>query len=264
MMGLPSASTLRRRGADSLQTFGFVFAGLEAVHLVNREMDRYLDFLKLHRGHALTLSGDNGSEEMRGMPQWSAANEPADPPRAGAAYVEAYYGVFCQRCSLASASKEKDHLRRFKPTILTREAVRCFLNQAGSRVDDEIYRAGPLSIPDLESVSLFMQGHRQHEMRVQLLRTAENRLAFLPKIAPPAVAPPSGKARRFEMGEGMSRKFWRIWLDGCRLNVHFGRVGAAGQMRTRVYTERAIAEYWMNSAIGKKKLEGYAKVRDRR
>jgi DNA ligase 1 len=86
--------------------------------------------------------------------------------------------------------------------------------------------------------------------------------------APPAPAPPaappkpsgataSGAARRFELSEGGSSKFWEIEVDGARHTVRYGRLGTAGQAKTKDFADAALALRDAEKLIAEKTAKGY-------
>ena len=77
-------------------------------------------------------------------------------------------------------------------------------------------------------------------------------------VAPPPVTPatppspaagpddraggaPPAPARRFELVEGNTSKFWEVSVCGCEVTVRYGRIGAAGQARTKVLADEEAA-----------------------
>jgi predicted DNA-binding WGR domain protein len=76
------------------------------------------------------------------------------------------------------------------------------------------------------------------------------------KPAPaPAVVADSG-ARRFEM----DGKFWEISVDGASHTVRFGKVGAAGQEKTKGFDNEAAAQKDAEQLIKEKTGKGYEEV----
>jgi DNA ligase-1 len=83
--------------------------------------------------------------------------------------------------------------------------------------------------------------------------------------APKAVAPtppaPSakqeGSARRFELSEGGSSKFWEIQVEGSQHTVRFGRLGTAGQAKTKAFADAAGAARDAAKLIAEKTAKGY-------
>jgi DNA ligase-1 len=70
----------------------------------------------------------------------------------------------------------------------------------------------------------------------------------------------SGGARRFELEEGSSSKFWEIELDGSDLTTRWGRIGSNGQSKTKAFAspEKARAEH--DKLIAEKTGKGYSPV----
>lgn len=63
--------------------------------------------------------------------------------------------------------------------------------------------------------------------------------------------------RCFEFVEGKSRKFWEVWVDGCDLTTHWGRIGANGQTKSKTFAtpEKAQAEH--DKLVAEKLAKGY-------
>jgi DNA ligase-1 len=53
-------------------------------------------------------------------------------------------------------------------------------------------------------------------------------------------APPA-PARRFELVEGKTSKFWKVSVCCCEVTVRYGRIGAEGQARTKVLADEEAA-----------------------
>ena len=77
-------------------------------------------------------------------------------------------------------------------------------------------------------------------------------------VAPPPVTPatppspaagpderaggaPPVPARRFELVEGNTSKYWEVSVCGCEVTVRYGRIGAEGQARTKVLADEEAA-----------------------
>lgn len=67
-------------------------------------------------------------------------------------------------------------------------------------------------------------------------------------------------ARRFEFVEGKSSKFWEIVRAGNNVTVHFGRIGAAGQTKTKTFADETAAQAHMDKLIEEKEGKGYTEV----
>lgn len=52
--------------------------------------------------------------------------------------------------------------------------------------------------------------------------------------------------RRFELVEGGSSKFWEVWTQGSELLVRFGRIGTAGQIKSKALGDAAAAALVLN------------------
>jgi DNA ligase-1 len=94
-----------------------------------------------------------------------------------------------------------------------------------------------------------------------------------PPPAPPQAAPvaqvaapikteaaSSGK-RSFEYIEGKSSKFWEIEAHGTELTTRWGRIGSAGQSKTKAFADEAAAAAAAAKLIAEKTAEGYVERR---
>ncbi len=68
-------------------------------------------------------------------------------------------------------------------------------------------------------------------------------------------APPS--ARRFELVEGSSSKFWEVARDGCSVTVRYGRIGTDGQAKTKDFASEDQARRYADGLIEEKIAKGY-------
>lgn len=79
-----------------------------------------------------------------------------------------------------------------------------------------------------------------------------------PKPAAPETAVRSG-ARRFELVDGGSAKFWEVSVEDCTYTVRYGRIGAAGQTKTKTAASpeaaRAEADKLAAAKVGKGYVE---------
>ena len=66
--------------------------------------------------------------------------------------------------------------------------------------------------------------------------------------------------RRFELVEGSSSKFWEIALDGSAVTVRFGRIGTAGQSKTKTFASDGEARREHDKLVKEKTGKGYAEV----
>lgn len=64
--------------------------------------------------------------------------------------------------------------------------------------------------------------------------------------------------RRFEFVEGGSSKFWEIEVQGQGHTVRFGRIGTAGQAKTKSFANEAAAQADAEKLIAEKLRKGYA------
>ncbi len=83
------------------------------------------------------------------------------------------------------------------------------------------------------------------------------------KAAKPDPAEPAakkGKARRFEMVEGTSSKFWEVEVIGSVLRVRFGKIGTDGQQKDKKLASSADAQKEADKLIREKTGKGYEEV----
>jgi DNA ligase-1 len=89
-------------------------------------------------------------------------------------------------------------------------------------------------------------------------------VAFVParKAAAPVPAPspaPAGssKKRRFELSDGSANKFWEVEVHGVEQIVRFGRIGTAGQTKTKSFSDEAAARAASDALVAEKVAKGY-------
>lgn len=82
-----------------------------------------------------------------------------------------------------------------------------------------------------------------------------------PAVDDPTTPPPPSGARHFEFIGGSSRKFWEVSVDGANLVVRYGRIGSAGQSRTKPCADPAAARAQADRLIAEKLAEGYSESR---
>lgn len=81
--------------------------------------------------------------------------------------------------------------------------------------------------------------------------------------APVAVAPAAtatATARRFELVDGGSAKFWEVAREGCEVVVRYGRIGSAGQAKAKTFADEAAASRHAEGLIGEKIGKGYVEI----
>jgi predicted DNA-binding WGR domain protein len=66
--------------------------------------------------------------------------------------------------------------------------------------------------------------------------------------------------RRFELEENKSSKFWEIELEGSEHTVRYGKIGTAGQSKTKSFDSDAKAQASCEKLIGQKQKKGYSEV----
>jgi len=63
--------------------------------------------------------------------------------------------------------------------------------------------------------------------------------------------------RTFEFSEGTSNKFWNIELNGASLTTTYGKIGSAGQSKTKDFDDEAKARKEYDKLIKEKTGKGY-------
>jgi DNA ligase-1 len=66
-----------------------------------------------------------------------------------------------------------------------------------------------------------------------------------------------GEARRFELVDGKSSKFWEVSLRGSEMEVRFGRIGSDGQTKTKSFSSPDEAAREADELIAEKTGKGY-------
>ncbi len=67
-------------------------------------------------------------------------------------------------------------------------------------------------------------------------------------------------ARRFELSEGTSNKFWEVDVAGARMTVRFGRIGTDGQTKVKSFASAALAKEAAARLVAEKMGKGYAEA----
>jgi DNA ligase-1 len=76
-------------------------------------------------------------------------------------------------------------------------------------------------------------------------------------VAGAASAASAAKPRHFEFVEGNSSKFWEITRSGCDVTTHWGRIGTAGQSKTKTFADEAAAAKEYDKLVEEKTSKGY-------
>jgi DNA ligase-1 len=74
---------------------------------------------------------------------------------------------------------------------------------------------------------------------------------------PTAAATASGGPRYFEFVDEKSSKFWEITWGGCELTTRWGRIGAAGQSKTKTFADESAATAAAEKLLEEKIADGY-------
>ncbi|MFY0534336.1 WGR domain-containing protein [Nannocystis pusilla] len=67
-------------------------------------------------------------------------------------------------------------------------------------------------------------------------------------------------ARRFEMEEGGSRKFWEIAIEGHTVTVRYGRIGTDGQTKVKQHGTPEEAAKDAAKLVAEKTKKGYVEA----
>lgn len=67
---------------------------------------------------------------------------------------------------------------------------------------------------------------------------------------------------RYELVEGSASKFWEVAVTGDELTVRFGRIGTAGQTKTKTFADAAAAQREHDKLVREKTGKGYGLVDD--
>lgn len=63
--------------------------------------------------------------------------------------------------------------------------------------------------------------------------------------------------RRFEFVGGSSAKFWEVSCAGCEMTTRWGRIGSAGQSKTKTFADESAGAAAADKLIGEKLADGY-------
>jgi len=87
----------------------------------------------------------------------------------------------------------------------------------------------------------------------------------VPVSVPTPTPVPSGGAtmaatakRYFEFIDGDSKKFWEIWMDGKDVTTNWGKIGTAGQTKTKPFADEAKAKKEYDKLLAEKTGKGYS------
>jgi DNA ligase-1 len=78
-----------------------------------------------------------------------------------------------------------------------------------------------------------------------------------PTVVVESTAATAGKARYFEFEDDKSSKFWEVSQSGAEMTTRWGRIGAAGQSKTKAFADAAAAASQMAKLIAEKTADGY-------
>ncbi|WP_337173930.1 DNA ligase [Paludisphaera sp.] len=76
----------------------------------------------------------------------------------------------------------------------------------------------------------------------------------------PTTVTATASARRFELVDGGSAKFWEVARDGCEVVVRYGRIGSTGQAKAKTFADEAAASRHVAGLIEEKTGKGYVEV----
>lgn len=81
------------------------------------------------------------------------------------------------------------------------------------------------------------------------------------KAAKPSAPAKNGKARRFELVDGTSSKFWEIRLEGTSFTTTYGKIGTSGQSTTKSWPSPDKARTEHDKLVAEKTKKGYRETR---
>jgi DNA ligase 1 len=64
--------------------------------------------------------------------------------------------------------------------------------------------------------------------------------------------------RYFECVEGGASKFWEVWMEGKDVTTNWGKIGTAGQTKTKNFADEAKAKKEYDKLLAEKTGKGYA------
>jgi DNA ligase-1 len=79
--------------------------------------------------------------------------------------------------------------------------------------------------------------------------------------APPTPAASGPGKRYFELVAGTSSKFWEVSVNGKEMTTRWGRIGGAGQSKTKTFNDEATARAQAEKLIAEKTADGYVEKR---
>ena len=132
-IGAPSLELRGRR--DGLQSFGFIYEGLEAIGAVTQEIEAFKTFLDEHRGHPIAQIGDGGELEEE-LDEDAGSESDADAPVPAPArakpfrftrrFREIFHELHCETCHETRRSSESAALRPFEPFAVSADRIKLF------------------------------------------------------------------------------------------------------------------------------------------
>ena len=67
-------------------------------------------------------------------------------------------------------------------------------------------------------------------------------------------------SRRLEFAEGTSSKFWEVKVVGAEVTTNWGRIGTAGQSKSKTFADEAAAQRDVDAQLAKKLKSGYTEL----
>jgi DNA ligase-1 len=137
---------------------------------------------------------------------------------------------------------------------LTKDGVPRFPSYVGLAID----KAAPTQAPTTTLPTMLPTTKPATSTVAKTTKPATSTVPQMTK--PPAPLSSLDGAERFVCEEGGSQKFWEIAVDGAAHTVRFGKVGTAGQERTKTFGSEAEARADADKLIKDKTSKGYAKA----
>jgi DNA ligase-1 len=136
----------------------------------------------------------------------------------------------------------------FRYQELSEAGVPRFPSYVGARIDAPVSPTAPVAAPAPPPPPDKNKSGGVAKISVPVMSAA---------AAPAPSSTAAGKSRRFEFTEGTSSKFWEITQSGSDVTTRWGRIGSAGQSKTKTFANTVAAERQVAKLIEEKTEEGY-------
>ncbi len=166
-IGSPGLAT--RRSSGKVQSFGYIYRGFEAVHLLSHELEAFRAYLVEHQGHRVRIFDEYelAESEIPDYPRKTRWFRFKDRD-----FVKANYEMHCEKCNLTVRLDHKDELRPFEAVNLRKDDARLFRQRVlDLDTEENFHRAGFLTDPyELAPLGEFLQEHARHAVVARLAK----------------------------------------------------------------------------------------------